>query len=133
MDDLKAVNDALGHNKGDELLCTLGETLTSTFRSTDAIGRIGGDEFGVALLNASVSKVKGLFSGLQQRLRAASPSRDRSISASIGVAIFSKDIPDIADAIRCADSLMYRAKRAGKGGLVCEEVASFDRDVDPEK
>src|SRR6202012_203275 len=48
LDNLKKINDALGHDVGSELLCDLAMTMTAVFRESDTVGRIGGDEFVVA-------------------------------------------------------------------------------------
>ncbi len=121
VDDLKAVNDMLGHGEGDEVLKALGKTLVNSIRRNDVVGRLGGDEFAVVLLNMKPSFAKGFFSSLHERLLKTMRDRGWVTQVSMGVVCFSGSIPDIGDAIKHADTLMYKAKKEGKGKL-CFEV-----------
>jgi len=117
LDRFKIVNDSLGHSAGDQLLIAAAQKLESSLRPGDTVARLGGDEFAILLddiqdLNDATSvadRIQHLFS---------EPSNlgghEVYTSASIGIALISRnhDRPD--DLLRDADTAMYRAKAAGK-------------------
>jgi diguanylate cyclase (GGDEF)-like protein len=119
LDDFKPINDELGHQVGDELLCAVSERLSACVREADTVARIGGDEF-AALVN-------GISEGPESdqvlaRLRGAFAepfdlSRHRvSVGASIGRAVWPRDAADIDSLIRYADAAMYEVKRIHHAG-----------------
>jgi diguanylate cyclase (GGDEF)-like protein len=125
LDNMKRVNDELGHAEGDEMLRVLASSVLTSIRETDVFGRVGGDEFALILPDTDENEaVKAV-----QRLRAVVNRRthDRSpyISISVGIITFRRDPPEAADALRAADSLMYVAKRAG-GNRVAGRVLAWD-------
>ena len=131
LDDLKQVNDTMGHAEGDRVLECVGATLAESTRSTDAVGRLGGDEFAVLLPDTDAASAKFYFDRLHQRLLDAMRERGWPVGMSIGVAFFPAAPPSDADALRYADSLMYRAKRAGKNRVVYAEFSGGDASVKP--
>jgi diguanylate cyclase (GGDEF)-like protein len=116
LDDLKKINDELGHGMGSAFLTETGGLLKATFRETDVIGRVGGDEFAVA----------GQFTHeaitiAAQRLRAASALRSTQtgrrfpLSLSIGCVTSDEALHEsLKDLLAKADSAMYREKRRKK-------------------
>ncbi|TFH33519.1 MAG: sensor domain-containing diguanylate cyclase [Anaerolineales bacterium] len=123
VDNLKTVNDSLGHMEGDQVLKAVSKTLLGSVRSTDAVGRLGGDEFAFVLLNANASDAKVLVSRLHQRLLKVMRDRGWVTGVSMGAVHFSDSIPAMEDAMAYADTLMYKAKKEGKGTLLFEEYA----------
>jgi diguanylate cyclase (GGDEF)-like protein len=125
LDEMKLVNDRLGHAGGDEMLKTLSSSVLATIRETDVFGRVGGDEF--ALILPDTDEQRALMA--IQRLRAVVNGRTGEeipyISVSVGVVTFRRDPPGASDALRAADSLMYVAKRAG-GNRVAGRVLAWD-------
>jgi len=117
MDNFKEINDALGHDAGDNCLVFLAELLRSTVRRDDHVVRLGGDEFLVVMTGESVE----IVAGLAERLRAlfaqmpwSSETVERP-TLSIGVADVAIDRPNALDAVtRLADGALYAAKRAGR-------------------
>lgn len=126
VDDLKSTNDRLGHDEGDRLLRVVGDELSRTFRSSDVVGRLGGDEFAAVLLGPSESDVNARFARLQKRLMEIFRERGWKTGVSIGVVMCTGAEPDLENAIKYADTLMYRAKKSGNKTLVCEKVTSLD-------
>ncbi|KAA0233186.1 MAG: hypothetical protein JJLCMIEE_02781 [Acidimicrobiales bacterium] len=118
LDDFKEINDSLGHDAGDKLLCSVADRVRSTLRVNDVAARIGGDEFAVligdALGEAEVVAVgERLISSIRQPHDIN--GREIAIGASIGVA-FDHDRSSSADVLlRNADVAMYLAKDRGKG------------------
>jgi diguanylate cyclase (GGDEF)-like protein/PAS domain S-box-containing protein len=118
LDDLKNVNDGLGHAAGDELLQEVGRRLQSVVRSADTVARVSGDEFAVVLdgaltpldTNSMADRVLDVFK--QPFLLAA---QERPIRASVGIAVADGETADAASLLQQADIAMYAAKASGKG------------------
>lgn len=127
VDRLKAINDTHGHAVGDTVLRRVAETLSNRVRSTDAVGRLAGDEFAVLLPNATGSEADALADALAARL-AEQRVGGWEISASIGVARFGEGQGDLdADGVlAAADRAMYAAKQQG-GALSRPAEPSFKR------
>jgi len=119
LDEFKPINDELGHQVGDQLLCAVSERLRTCLRDVDTVARVGGDEF-AALVN-------GIGDGLESdqvldRLCGAFADpfvlREHRvcIGASIGRAVWPRDAEDIDALIRHADASMYEVKRTHHSG-----------------
>ncbi len=122
IDDFKGVNDTLGHGYGDKVLSGIGDILKTTFRSSDLLGRIGGDEFAVFMTISEHEKenclsiVKMRCEALCKAFRKNYTGKDNSykISSSIGVAVAYKEQKDFSELYRCADEALYASKHKGK-------------------
>ncbi len=113
MDGLKLINDRCGHNEGDQALIALASVLKKTFRESDIIARIGGDEF-VALLESTDDKTEILIARLDENIKDYNlkVSQDYELSVSVGVADFDPQDPiSIDELLSRADALMYAQKR----------------------
>jgi diguanylate cyclase (GGDEF)-like protein len=106
LDQLKKVNDTLGHDRGDELLCSAAEGLGRTFSHGGVVSRLGGDEFAVLVLDRSENEVVRMLA----ELRSAS-GMDGAFSAGV-VTVKSGDSP--GDIMRRADLALYEAKTTGR-------------------
>ena len=118
LDDLKKINDSLGHAAGDRVLEQVGATLAASTRAADVVGRLGGDEFAVLLPNTGRASAKVLFDRLHRRLQDVMRQHGWPVGFSMGVAVFTDAPPNEDDALKVADSLMYRAKRGGKNRVL---------------
>ena len=105
LDHFKSVNDSLGHLEGDNVLRLFGRTLTATVRSSDQVGRYGGEEFVVVL---PADGAERFLTRLQAEWIKARPY---PISFSAGVA---SARPNPRKALHAADCAMYRAKLSGR-------------------
>ena len=118
LDGFKAVNDACGHAAGDMVLVDTANRLSSCFRSTDRVARIGGDEFAVLLTNISdQSQVEQLASLALASIAdiCIDQQPQLALSASIGICMLPHpDASSIDAMLHLADSLMYQAKKSGK-------------------
>jgi diguanylate cyclase (GGDEF)-like protein len=116
MDDLKWINDHCGHNEGDQALITLANILKKTFRESDIVARIGGDEF-VVLSESTDEKGKIVMTRLYENIRDynAKVSQDYKLSISVGAAQFDPEYPiPIDELLSKADALMYAQKRRNR-------------------
>jgi diguanylate cyclase (GGDEF)-like protein/PAS domain S-box-containing protein len=116
LDNLKLVNDTLGHEAGDQLLVTFTRQLKAALRESDLLARIGGDEFTLVVEGAkepedAAAIADKLFAALREPLDVAGHAI--VVSASIGIALCRPS--DSAQAImKRADEALYEAKRAGR-------------------
>jgi len=116
IDNFKILNDTYGHQAGDEFLTTIAGTIKNTFRETDIVGRIGGDEFFALMKNASdmeaiVDKGVALLHAIQGVCNERS---DMTLSGSIGISLFPSDGGTLDELYASADDAMYQAKQLGK-------------------
>ncbi|MEH6628000.1 MAG: EAL domain-containing protein [Motiliproteus sp.] len=117
LDDFKRVNDSMGHDAGDLLLEQIAKRLSSVVRDSDIVSRLGGDEFGVLLLDAnSVRNVGHIAEKLIEQIEqpVAIELKQFVVSCSIGIAMIPADGADVSTLLRNADLAMYAAKHAGK-------------------
>ena len=114
LDHLKTLNDTVGHDEGDRALVDLAEVLRGTFRTSDIVARIGGDEFAVLAIDAPPGAVSQLKVRLLERIdeyNARSP-HPAALSISMGTAVLLFDDPGgIEDLLARADRAMYVHKR----------------------
>ncbi|NTV42167.1 MAG: EAL domain-containing protein, partial [Syntrophobacteraceae bacterium] len=116
LDRFKRINDSLGHEIGDLLLCQVSERLRECVRKNDLLGRIGGDEFLVALypIHTAADARKAADRILKSLTRPFNiQGHQLHIGASIGISMFPDDGPDTAIVQKNADIAMYVAKNEG--------------------
>ncbi len=127
LDDLKAINDTLGHAQGDRAICAISDELIATFKGKGMEGRIGGDEFLVFVPNFPESEdVDVMISTLLRRLNAIKIGEDdsNSLHCSIGIAIADDEAHDFASLYKRADIALYHVKQNGKN-----DCAHFSSDM----
>ncbi|MEP6920110.1 MAG: diguanylate cyclase [bacterium] len=120
LDGLKQINDTLGHKEGDRALIKTAEILRETFRTSDVLGRLGGDEFTVFAAVESEGGVETVLARLEDRFRAANAqsSSPYSLSVSVGVALMNpEETQTVEDLMSEADRAMYENKRKRKAEL----------------
>lgn len=120
IDNFKKINDTMGHAFGDEVLKTLGRTLSPIFRVTDIVGRTGGDEFTIFLKflqseDNTLKEAKKLVNFFKDFT--AGEYVKYSATASIGAAVFPTDGKDFETLYKAADKALYKAKKRGKNQL----------------
>jgi diguanylate cyclase (GGDEF)-like protein/PAS domain S-box-containing protein len=123
LDDLKAINDNLGHVAGDTLLREAAARILACVRDGDTVARLSGDEFAVVLDDAgNAETMRSVAERIIQALRKPLALAGHSVSptASVGLAI-SSDEESSEALLAKADAAMYQAKALGKGGVVVFE------------
>lgn len=121
MDGLKWINDNLGHKKGDEAIVEAASVLKEAFRESDIIARVGGDEFVVLALGASMQNADSITGRFEDCLRVhnAREGRDYKISISIGmVRCDPQESTNLDELMTRADTLMYEQKKQRKAQRV---------------
>ena len=117
LDRFKMVNDSLGHEAGDRVLCEAALRLSDCLRASDVVCRLGGDEFVVVVEDlAEVTSVSGLAGKVLQAIARPfiAEGQEFHITASIGIAGYPDDGADRQQLLRNADVAMYKAKELGK-------------------
>ncbi|MBQ8971646.1 MAG: EAL domain-containing protein [Clostridia bacterium] len=119
VDKFKTINDTYGHDVGDLVLKRVAEVLKYSFRSTDPVFRIGGDEFVVIMSNVSSAMREQVKTKIEQaNVMLQKPKDDLPpTSLSVGVAFGDRDNPE-GDIFKDADTALYRVKEAGRCGCV---------------
>ncbi|PCK02946.1 MAG: hypothetical protein COA42_21610 [Alteromonadaceae bacterium] len=121
-DDFKRINDTLGHSAGDKLLLALANRMQLQIQKNETLARLSGDEFILSIPNISsdISLARQHAEGIAQKLldRVRTPiavvSQEFSVSASIGIALYSRETKDIDMLLSAADTAMYEAKKLGR-------------------
>ena len=116
LDGLKGVNDRYGHAEGDGLLVSFAEILRRSFRETDVVARIGGDEFAAVLYDTDTTMAESIKQRLLDMIaehNQALLKKHLQIGVSMGYAVKVRDTDTIEEIMKRADALMY-ADKAGK-------------------
>jgi diguanylate cyclase (GGDEF)-like protein len=120
LDNFKYVNDTLGHDAGDDLLCRVAERLRGAIRENDTLARLGGDEFVVLptdLVNDNITIT--IAEKLQETLAEPFKLGDQEyfVTFSMGIAMFPQDGNTSEKLMKYADAAMYHAKEKGKNNF----------------
>ena len=110
LDDFKAINDAHGHAAGDDALRTVAAALRDELRAADLSGRVGGDEFTLAFVDADVGEADRIVERVRARLTAA----PRPLTLSAGIVAYPRHGTVQDELLHLADGAMYWAKSNGK-------------------
>ncbi len=113
LDRFKNINDSLGHDIGDRVLCRVAERLKKTVRSTDTVGRLGGDEFVILVEDVTdVDSLTHLAQKVKETVQPAIslPEGELFVTTSIGLALYPEDSASAQGLMKYADVAMYKAK-----------------------
>ncbi|MBQ0040005.1 MAG: GGDEF domain-containing protein [Treponema sp.] len=127
VDDFKRINDTYGHIMGDKVLKIIAQNLTDTFRTTDYVSRVGGDEFAVLLTGFKSNvcgNIKNKITKLNNKL--SKISEFGGVSLSVGAAMTDQGF--YKELVEKADIALYRTKKDGKCGFT-EYTPAIDEPV----
>ncbi|MDO5577403.1 MAG: diguanylate cyclase, partial [Fibrobacter sp.] len=130
IDGFKALNDTFGHSIGDKALVDMVEALRSVLRADDLIGRLGGDEFMICLMNIQYEaiterKACQICNALRKNF-----GENVVLSASLGITSYPQDGDNFDELYKKADAALYRAKEIGKDNYVFyNDSMNIDRAV----
>lgn len=119
LDDMKSINDHFGHAEGDQALSDTADVLRHTFRSSDIIGRMGGDEFAVLAIGADPACATLMIERCQRNLDRMNANESRSylLRMSVGAEFIPPDDDrPLDEVLRFADAAMYERKRLRGAG-----------------
>lgn len=120
LDNYKQINDTFGHGYGDQVLIDVANTLNTRFRSSDIVGRLGGDEFIIFLRNIrSYDYAEHLIDELCRSIQKTYREGDKEVilSASIGIALAPMDGKTFEELYKKSDIAQYQVKNHGKNGF----------------
>ncbi|MEO7431720.1 MAG: diguanylate cyclase [Dokdonella sp.] len=135
IDRFKQVNDTHGHAVGDSLIRAFSARLTHKVRASDAVSRLGGDEFTVVMEHVPDMKrvrtiAQKLVDAMAQPFELHEENLRVTVGASIGIAVCRGDPPDAAVLVAKADAMLYQAKESGRGTCRIETIG-FVTEPDP--
>jgi diguanylate cyclase (GGDEF)-like protein len=121
LDDFKSVNDSMGHDSGDKVLQMVAQRFMSTLRESDAIARIGGDEFAAIICNIkNKTDIEKIAEKLINKFNNPFKIENNKfqIGLSMGISIYPDDDNTIDGLIKKADTAMYQIKSENKNSFV---------------
>ena len=121
VDHFKSVNDTYGHLIGDQILKALAGFLRAHLRNTDILGRYGGEEFGIIMLDASVEQAVQVIDKLRSKFeKIIHHSATKNFSVTFSAGVSSCNLKDENAIIQRADELLYKAKNEGRNRVFGE-------------
>ena len=135
LDGLKWINDTLGHEEGDRALIETAAVLKETFRTSDIIGRIGGDEYAILTVDVTEANSETIIKRLQSHIRTKNNQKNRkyTLSISFGCSYYDPLSPCSLDELMAsADKLMYEQKQ-NKKRLLPQGASLSDTKLFPSK
>jgi diguanylate cyclase (GGDEF)-like protein len=127
IDDFKRVNDVHGHGVGDELLCTLADTLRACVRPEDVVCRLGGEEFGVIMRSCDGGDAARVAERIVERLADLDVPGIGGLKVSIGLSLGPEHAMNPRELTACAEAAMMTAKALGKNQVVLYDEESSER------
>ncbi|MBD2860186.1 GGDEF domain-containing protein [Spongiibacter sp. KMU-158] len=129
LDHFKRINDQYGHAIGDKALCHAVDFIRARTRSSDVLGRLGGEEFAICMLGCTAEQCIKQLDQLRQAFAETPLQTDDLIIAmsfSAGVAQLGVDGDDLFSLFKIADRRLYRAKDSGRNRVVGKETGKGD-------
>jgi len=136
LDHFKAVNDTIGHQKGDDVLRAVSGVLRSCSRESDYLARYGGEEFAMILPRTTLEEAKTLAERVRVSVAALDPGHpDLHVTMSIGISAYPESAKDSDGVLGAADAALLHAKGAGRNRVclytdaVAGATADFEGDL----
>ena len=130
LDDFKKVNDVYGHGIGDHLLHQVADVLRASVRGTDAVCRVGGEEFAVILPSGDVKSSTILAERIGEELGKLETEAVGRLTVSTGIAVGPDDAANPRELVACAEVAMMTAKTRGKGLIVPFDESGRERPAE---
>jgi len=129
IDNFKLVNDRFGHKTGDNVLATIANIIRVAIRQNDVLGRLGGDEFGILLVETDSLKAQTVVAKLQEILMLTIRKNSWPISMSFGVLSCTDTFCSAEKMISIADQLMYSVKKNTKNDANYAIYADIEEEI----
>ena len=131
IDGFKAVNDTYGHYAGDQVIKRLADIIQMSTRSSDLVGRYGGDEFMVLMASSNAEQAQMYANNLRERIAVTDiqiPGLDAPIrlTISVGLAVYPSNGLTTTELLQAADSALLEAKREGRNKMVLAKSVGLD-------
>ncbi|MEX2482082.1 MAG: GGDEF domain-containing protein [Gammaproteobacteria bacterium] len=137
IDHFKRINDDHGHQVGDSVLESVAQALLDAVRSSDVVGRYGGEEFLIVMPHADAPAAREFSERLLRRIREIQvPGGDgKHVTVSVGIAVCHPhgQYLGAAEAVERADTALYRSKRNGRDRLTVDSVSLVAESAAPER
>lgn len=132
VDNLKSVNDTLGHKEGDLVLIRMADALERSFRSSDVVARLGGDEF-VVLTSGSPERTQDVMQRrLQKGLKKANAAAGYELSVNIGIAAFDPKRPvTLGELMAQANQALYEKKQKTAASSASAPTGREQKELEP--
>ncbi len=120
IDHFKSINDKYGHSMGDKNLQMFVKTVNSCLRTNDIVGRLGGEEFAVILIDSDITQALTIAERIRAQIEKLSSTKRGGIepmTVSIGVEQAENNV-SLEDLLKKADELLYKAKSSGRNQVV---------------
>jgi diguanylate cyclase (GGDEF)-like protein len=125
LDNLKGINDRLGHLGGNRALKRLATVLKEQSRGTDLAARYGGDEFALVLLDSNLTMAEHVARRIEARLH--TDAEAPQLGVSIGIGLYPDDGRTAQELLEAADRQLYECKKAHKAGVAYDVGAKTRR------
>jgi diguanylate cyclase (GGDEF)-like protein len=125
IDNFKQVNDTYGHAAGDQVLRAVAACAQSNLREIDLLGRYGGDEFVVLLLETELGAARRVAERIRAGVADMPVDIDQGplkVTISVGVVLFTDACPNVSALLNDADVALYSAKKAGKNQIAVKDA-----------
>jgi diguanylate cyclase (GGDEF)-like protein/PAS domain S-box-containing protein len=129
LNNLKYINDTLGHKDGDQALIDAAHIFNRTFRDSDVVARVGGDEFAILAVESDAQHLESIRARIDSALQLANSDRARSfeLSISIGAAAYDPCRDDsVEELLAWADRAMYEHKRSRPSSVPAKFTSPFN-------
>ena len=121
IDFFKKINDNYGHDTGDVVIKKISDILLEQTREQDIVGRLGGEEFGVLLVNSQLEEVINIAQRIRTTVEKEIISHNNhtiNVTVSIGISIKNENLKDFKEFIKSADLNLYKAKESGRNKII---------------
>jgi diguanylate cyclase (GGDEF)-like protein len=131
IDEFKKINDTFGHAAGDVVIKALADTIRKNTRSSDLVGRYGGDEFMVLMTSSTREQAQAYADHLREKIASTEiriPGQEAPIRLTIsgGLAVYPSNGQSTSELLRAADDALYVAKRNGRNRTVVAQPVGLD-------
>lgn len=124
IDHFKRVNDTYGHDIGDQVIIRLAQELSAAFRTSDIVGRLGGEEFCVVLSNPDISRLESIFDDLRKKIeqiiiRGEDEQKNKfTFGFTVSIGVTSTLAESFEEMLKFSDMKLYEAKNYGRNMVV---------------